>query len=86
MSGFGAAASYPTVRHSPGVRWRGIPDQMSRQACIQLARRFSLAPADVIERWDERAAIREFEGGQDRASAEHDALDDVRRELEPEHK
>ena len=34
----------------------------------------------------ERAAIREFEGGQDRASAERDAFDDVQRELEPSHR
>jgi len=59
---------------------------MSRQACVQLARHFGLDPADFIERWAERAAIREFEGGQDRASAERDALDDIQRELEPEHR
>ena len=56
---------------------------MPHQACVELARRFGLDPDDVVERWAERAAIREFEGGQDRASAERDALDDIRRELEP---
>jgi hypothetical protein len=56
---------------------------MSHQACVQLARRVGLDPADVVERWAERAAIREFEGGQDRAGAERDAFDDVQRELEP---
>jgi len=59
---------------------------MSHQACVELARRLGRDPDDVVERWTERAAIREYDGGQDRASAERDALDDIRRELEPGHR
>lgn len=32
---------------------------------------------DVTELWNERAAIREFEGGHSRRDAERDALNDV---------
>jgi len=51
---------------------------MSREACVELARRLGIDPDAVIEQWGERAAIREFEGGQPRADAERDALADVR--------
>ena len=51
---------------------------MSREACIELARTLGV-PADVlVEQWAERAAIREFEGGQSRDDAERDALEDIR--------
>ena len=51
---------------------------MSREACIELARTLGVAEDVIVEQWAERAAIREFEGGQSRADAERDALDDVR--------
>jgi hypothetical protein len=51
---------------------------MSREACIELARTLGIPEDVVVEQWAERAAIREFEGGQSRADAERDALDDVR--------
>jgi hypothetical protein len=51
---------------------------MSREACIELARTLGIAEDVVVEQWAERAAIREFEGGQSRADAEHDALEDIR--------
>lgn len=35
--------------------------------------------ADVLEHFNERAAIREYDGGMSRAEAERAALDDVRR-------
>jgi hypothetical protein len=54
---------------------------MSRDVCIELARRLGLDATDVIERWQERAAIREYDGGQKRADAERDAFNDVRQEL-----
>lgn len=50
---------------------------MSRQACLELARTLGLDAEALVEQWAERAAIREFEGGQARADAERDALDDV---------
>lgn len=51
---------------------------MSRQACLELARDLGVDADALVEQWAERAAIREFEGGQARADAERDALDDVR--------
>lgn len=51
---------------------------MSRDACIELARTLGVDPDALVEQWAERAAIREFEGGQPRADAERDALEDVR--------
>jgi len=51
---------------------------MSRDACIELARTLGIDAEALVEQWAERAAIREFEGGQSRADAERAALDDVR--------
>ena len=50
---------------------------MSREDCIALATKFQRIPNEVIDWWEERAAIREFEGGQTRVAAEQDALRDV---------
>jgi hypothetical protein len=50
---------------------------MSRDACLELARTLGIDAETLVEQWAERAAIREFEGGQTRAHAERDALDDV---------
>ncbi len=46
--------------------------------CIELAERLGLSAETVLELWAERAAIREYEGGQSRADAEAAAVDDVR--------
>jgi hypothetical protein len=51
---------------------------MSREACIELARTLGVDADALVEQWSERAAIREVDGGQPRADAERDALDDVR--------
>ena len=51
---------------------------MSREAVIELARTLGIAEDVLVEQWAERAAIREFEGGQSRAEAEQGALEDVR--------
>lgn len=51
---------------------------MSRDACLELARTLGVDPDALVEAWAERAAIREYEGGQSRTDAERDALDDVR--------
>ncbi len=51
---------------------------MSRGGCGQLARALGVDANALVEEWAERAAIREFEGGQARADAERDALEDVR--------
>jgi hypothetical protein len=50
---------------------------MTRDAIIELARDAGQPVDDVLEWWGERAAIREFDGGQPRATAEVDALADV---------
>ncbi len=49
--------------------------------CIELAERLGLATETVLELWAERAAIREYDGGQSRADAEAAAVDDVRMAL-----
>lgn len=51
---------------------------MSRAACEEIARSAGVPVDDVLELWNERAAIREYEGGQSRTDAEAAALDDVR--------
>lgn len=51
---------------------------MSREACVELARTLGVDADALVEQWAERAAIREFEGGQSRADAEREALEDVR--------
>ncbi len=53
-----------------------------RDACVELARKLGIDAAAVIERWEERAAIREYEAGQMREDAEREAFEDVRAELE----
>jgi hypothetical protein len=42
-----------------------------------LAKRSKRTLADVTELWEERAAIREYDGGKRRVDAERLALDDV---------
>jgi hypothetical protein len=51
---------------------------MSREACIELARTLGVDVDTFVEQWQERAAIREFEGGLSRADAERAALEDLR--------
>jgi hypothetical protein len=46
--------------------------------CIELADRLGVSSESVLEMWAERAAIREYEGGQPRADAEASAVEDVR--------
>lgn len=56
----------------------------TRDAVIALTKRVRREQAEVIEAWEERAAIREYDGKQWRSSAEASALDDVRRIFEPQ--
>lgn len=51
---------------------------MSREACLELARRAGVDPDELVEWWEERASVREYDGGQPRPEAEADALADVR--------
>ncbi|MGL4445713.1 MAG: hypothetical protein ACRCU1_18965 [Alsobacter sp.] len=53
----------PTGRHMAAV-------------CV-LARRTKIDPLHLLDDWDERAAVREFEGGLSRALAEEGAVVDV---------
>ncbi len=48
------------------------------------ARRHGLSTDDVAERWTERAAIREYEGGAVRELAEEGAWADLRARYAPE--
>lgn len=54
----------------------------SRAVVIELAERAGVDVEDVLEYWAERAAIREIDGGQDRAQAEQGAIEDIRELLE----
>lgn len=54
----------------------------TQDAVAALARRIHRPEADLLEDWEERAAIREFDGGQPRFRAEDGALDDLRRMCE----
>jgi len=55
---------------------------MSRDGCIELARRLGLDADQLLEWWSERAAVREFDGGLTRDAAELAAFDDLRLELD----
>ena len=55
---------------------------MSREGCIELARRLNLDQDQLLEWWAERAAVREFDGGLTREAAELAAFDDLRMEVD----
>jgi hypothetical protein len=55
---------------------------MSREACIELARGAGVDPDELVEWWEERASVREYDGGQPRPEAEADALADMRAMLD----
>ena len=55
---------------------------MSREGCIELARRLGLDQEQLLEWWAERAAVREFDGGLTREAAELAAFDDLRMEVD----
>lgn len=46
--------------------------------CCEIAREAGIEPFFVLDAWDERAAIRQYDGNADRADAERLAVDDVR--------
>jgi hypothetical protein len=56
--------------------------RMSREACIELAEAAGVDADELVEWWEERAAVREYDGNQPRPEAEHDALEDMRAMLE----
>ncbi len=51
---------------------------MTRDAVLELAASAEVDPEELLEYWNERAAIRELDGGQAREDAERDAVDDLR--------
>ena len=63
---------------------RRAKGQTTTEQIAELACRTRRSAGDVEEQWSERAAMREFCGGQPRYRAEADALVDVRRMLEPQ--
>jgi hypothetical protein len=60
------------------------PQPTAKDAVIALARRVRRAEAETVEDWEERAAVREIDGGQMRHAAEAGALEDLRRLHEPQ--
>jgi hypothetical protein len=51
---------------------------VSRETVVELAEQAGVDPDELVEWWDERAAIREVDGGQSREDAERGALEDIR--------
>lgn len=51
------------------------------EALCDLARAYGLEPADVVDEWGERAAVREYLGGYERDEAERLAFQDVSERL-----
>ena len=57
---------------------RARPPKRDESAAIELAQEFGADVADVLELYDERSGVREYEGNVSRAEAESGALQDVR--------
>ncbi len=55
---------------------------MIRDDVLELARQLDRDGEELLEWWSERAAIREIDGGQLRAEAEHDAFEELRASLD----
>jgi len=64
------------------LRLRCYDHAMWRDALRDLATDLGRDPDELVAWWEERAAIREFDGGLPRDAAERQAFDDLRAELE----
>lgn len=53
------------------------PSGRHQSAVCVLARKTKIDPLHLLDDWDERAAVREFDGGQPRDLAEAGAVEDV---------
>jgi hypothetical protein len=53
-----------------------------RDSILELAKRRGLDPADLLEEWSERAAIREYEANIPRHRAEQLAVVDVKQRMD----
>jgi hypothetical protein len=53
------------------------PTGEHHESIAKIARHIGRDTCTLLDEWDERAAIRQYEGGQDRASAERDAVTDI---------
>jgi hypothetical protein len=51
---------------------------VTRPAVTAIALEFGVDAYELLEDWEERAAIREYQGGQSRQEAERQAVGDVR--------
>jgi hypothetical protein len=60
------------------------PDGSFHRRCRELADELELDVGDVLDEWDERAAVREYLGGTTRAEANRLALVDVEERLRPQ--
>lgn len=74
----GSAAPARTIRPEPprDERWQG--------AVRELAKRTGRNAEDLLDQWDERAAVREYLGNVTRDEAERLAFEDVQRQYEPQ--
>lgn len=52
-----------------------------RTYLARIAERTGVPLAELVERWSERAAIREYEGGMTRTQAEEAAFEEVKQEV-----
>lgn len=59
------------------------PTGVHHEALAELAHRFDRDVVDLVDLWDERAAIREYDGAERRA-AERLAVEDVRDLVDPQ--
>lgn len=50
-----------------------------RDRCLELASQIGRDGDELVEWWAERAAVRQFDGGQPRGDAEREAFEDLRR-------
>lgn len=59
------------------------PTGEHHEAIAEIARAAGRDVVEMLDCWDERAAIRQYEGGADRATAERDAVTDIEAQFAP---
>ncbi len=59
------------------------PTGEHHESIARIAKASGRDVVELLDLWDERAAIREYEGGVDRATAERDAVTDMEAQFAP---
>lgn len=59
------------------------PSGQHHESIAKIARAAGRDVVELLDEWDERAAIRQYEGGVDRATAERDAVTDIEARFAP---